>query len=171
MRTANLMRPEISENEVRTCANPVRLNEIDIRTDDGSFAPEAMKLAREWYAAGVKATKQGAYASRIGKSSSELSEMLSGARPRHIHLVEALPLLADASTAKAFISWQCSIAGFVSPELEDTVQLSAAEARLLAWLMRTPVWRLFIGELIAKEFYRVDVELLEVAIKNATRGE
>lgn len=61
--------------------------------------------------------------------------------------------------------------GMAPPQLEDTVQLSAAEARLLAWLMRTPVWPLFLGTLVAREFYRVDVELLEVAIKNATRGE
>jgi len=149
---------------LRSVCESASLQSVDVRT------PEAMALARQWFAAGVRETKQASYAARIGVAPSVLSEMISGERPRQIHLVQALPLLAELNPAKGFIGWGCHHAGLLEPEVRDTVQLSTSEAALLSFLMRTPLWRMFLGAMIAREFYRVDVELLEAAVSAATKG-
>src|SRR5258708_699068 len=92
---------------LRTACETPSLADLDVRS------PEAMQQARQWFAAGVRETKQEAYAARIGVAKSVLSEMLSGARPRQILLVQALPLLADLGAAKAFLAWGCQVAGFL----------------------------------------------------------
>lgn len=148
----------VTENGVRTSANQVRVDGIDVRS------PGAMVLAREWFAAGVAATKQEQYAAAIGVTPSVLSEMVSGKRPRQIHLVQVLPLLASFGTAQPFVGWACRLARMVEPLPVDTLTLSTSEARLLGWMRRTAVWTLFLGELIAREFYRCELDLLDAAI-------
>lgn len=163
MSKVGVMGQPLPEIEVRSDAKSVRLESIDVRSR------EAMALAREWFAAGVGATKQEQYAAAIGVTPSVLSEMVSGKRPRQIHLVQALPLLATVGTAQPFTAWQCRLARLVEPLPVDTVTLSMNEARLLAWMRRTPVWALFLGELVAREFYRCERDLLEVAIDHTLR--
>lgn len=142
--------------------NRSRLGSLDVHGD------EMRGLVRECFAAGVQAWgKQGAYATRIQINEPHLSDMLAGKRP--IHLKQALPLLATIASAKAFTGWQCRMSGLLQPELADVVQLSKQEARLLSWLMSTPAWGLFLGPLVARQFYRVELDLLEVGIHATLR--
>ena len=163
MPTARHMGQGLPEIEVRTDAKSVRLDAIDVRSR------EAMELAREWFAAGVGATKQEQYAAAIGVTPSVLSEMVSGKRPRQIHLVQALPLLASVGTAQPFVGWACRLARMIEPTPVDTITLTQPEARLLSWLCRTAIWTLFLGEMVAREFYRCERDLLEVAIEHTLR--
>lgn len=153
----------LPESGVRSDAKSVRLDALDVRSRD------AMDLAREWFGAGIGATKQEQYAAAIGVTPSVLSEMVSGKRPRQIHLVQALPLLANVGTAQPFVGWACRLARMVEPTPVDTITLTQPEARLLSWLRRTAIWTLFLGEMVAREFYRCERDLLEVAIEHTLR--
>jgi hypothetical protein len=163
----SLIATSLGENRLRTDSEQgsqssderLRLESIDVRST------QAKQWARDWLSAGIESWgKQDAFAARIGVTKSVLSEMLSGAQPRALYLVHALPLLGSIASAKAFTGWQCRMAGLQQPELADTVQLTTSEVRLLSWLMSTPAWSLFLGVLIARKFYRVELELLEVAV-------
>ena len=156
MLNVSFMNTSATEIEQRTVSE---LGPLDVRS------PEIKARACEWFSVGVRALKQDAYADRLGITKSVMSEMLSGKRP--IYLTQALPMFEDINWAREFIGWQCRQVGFVEPKLEDTVKLSTSEAALLSFLQATPVWGLFLGQLIARKFYHVDIELLEAAIKSS----
>lgn len=158
MRSEELIATALPDDGVRTSANPVRYDGLDVRS------PEAMTIARDWFAAGLAATKQEQYAAAIGVTPSVLSEMVSGKRPRAIHLVQVLPMLGSLGASMGFFGWGCRAAGLLEPMPADTITLSSGEARLLAWMRRTSIWTLFLGELIAREFYRCERDLLDAAI-------
>lgn len=165
MSNESLMRKELPETTLPSTAKFL---------GDGAASignKTAQEVARDWYAAGAKEMKQDALAPVIGVDSSALSQMVTGTRQRHIYLVHALPLLENVSTAQAFIGWACRRARLVEPQPVDTIAISNAEARLLSWLRRTAIWTLFLGEMIAREFYRCERDLLEVAIDNTLRIE
>lgn len=166
MSTTSRMGQKMPENALPTTANFLG----DGAASVGNKVAQA--TAREWFAAGAKAMKQDALAPAFAVDSSAVSQMVTGSRQRHIYLIHALPFLENIATAQAFIGWACRRARLVEPMPVDTIQLSVSEARLLGWLQRTAIWTLFLGEMVAREFYRCERDLLEVAIEhNLRRGE
>jgi len=129
----------------------------------GEFgSPDLRQASAKIFDSGVADFGKGVYfADVVETPASMLSEMRNGKRTIPFHFV--LALLQNRSSAKSIIHPLCRIAGFTMPALQTEIELSPGEARLLRFLMHAGAWR-FVGGMIAREFYRVELDLLEVAI-------
>lgn len=126
---------------------------------------EHNKEAADWLFTGLRQWgKQTAFAESIGVPSQHLTEMMKGERV--IYLRHALPLLGrnNLESAKAFLGWACQRSALTMPRPRSELVLTAEERRLLLYLRRSGMWK-FIGPVMAREQYGVELDLLEAAIE------